>query len=231
MRTERSIVHRGFSLVDLLLVIATVIGLAMIVLPKMARTTCRSPRISCTNNLKQVSLAFRIWAGDNNDQMPMHLSVTNGGVQELAAQGSAYATFLILSNELSTPKILYCPAEANPQRLRASTFAPTISPDINAGTIPFTETNCLSYLVGLDAEETNPATILTGDDHFSLNGAKPSRGLLTLATNAPVEWRDERHPKQGNVALADGSVHGFSSSALRKALANTGVETNRLAMP
>lgn len=231
MKTERSIVRRGFSLVDLLLVIATIIGLAMIVLPKMARTNCRSPRISCTNNLKQVGLAFRIWAGDNNDKMPMQLSVTNGGVLELAAQGSAYATFLILSNELCTPKTLFCPAETNPQRRMASIFAPTLPPAASAGTFPFTETNSLSYFVGLDAEETNPATILTGDDHFSLNGAKPSRGLLMLATNAPVEWRDERHPKQGNVALADGSVQGFSSSSLRTALANTGVETNRLAMP
>jgi hypothetical protein len=37
--------------------------------------------------------------------------------------------------------------------------------------------------------------------------------------------------KQGNVGLADGSVQGFSSTALRRALENTGVETNRLAMP
>jgi competence protein ComGC len=231
MKTERSIVRRGFSLIDLLLVIATLVGMLFVFLPMLTRQKIRNPGVSCVNNLKQVGLAFRIWAGDNNDKMPMQLSVTNGGVLELATQGSAYATFLILSNELCTPKILFCPAETNPQRRMASIFAPTLPPAANAGTFPFTETNSLSYFVGVDAEETNPATVLTGDDHFSLNGAKPSRGLLPLATNAPVEWRDERHPKQGYVALADGSVQGFSSSALRNALANTGVETNRLAMP
>jgi prepilin-type processing-associated H-X9-DG protein len=48
---------------------------------------------------------------------------------------------------------------------------------------------------------------------------------------SPVAWNDTRHLKQGNVGLADGSVQGFSSNKLREALANTGVETNRLAMP
>lgn len=231
MKTKQSNPHRGFSLIDLLLVIATLVGMLFIFLPRLTRQKIRNPGVSCVNNLKQVGLAFRIWASDNNDKMPMQLSVTNGGVMELAAQGSAYATFLILSNELCTPKILFCPAENNPQRLMASTFAPTLSTGDSAGTTPFTETNCLSYFVGLDAEETKPATLLAGDDHFAINRAKPSRGLWSLATNGPVEWRDERHPKQGNVALADGSVLALSSSALRTALANTGVETNRLAMP
>jgi len=39
------------------------------------------------------------------------------------------------------------------------------------------------------------------------------------------------HKNQGNVALADGSVQAFSSSRLQEVLSNTGVATNRLAMP
>lgn len=231
MKNQLTISQRAFSLTDLLLVIAALIGIATVILPAMSRPRTSHCKINCTNNLKQTALAFRIWAGDNNDKFPMQLSATNGGVQELAAQGSAYAVFLIMSNELNTPKILYCPAENNPTRRMATSFAPTDVTGATGSAIPFTETNSLSYFVGLDAEDLKPSTFLSGDDHFAIAGAQPNRGLWPLGTNTPVEWRDERHPKQGNVALADGSVQGFSTAALRKALANTGIETNRLVMP
>lgn len=231
MKTELTPSRRAFSLTDLLLVVAALIGVATVILPAMSRPRTSHCKTNCTNNLKQIGLAFRIWAGDNNDKFPMQLSATNGGVQELAEQGSAYAVFLIMSNELNTPKILFCPGDNNPQRRIATIFSPATPPGANEWAIPFTETNSLSYFVGLDAEDIKPTTFLSGDDHFTVAGAKPKRGLLALATNAPVEWRDERHPKQGNIAMADGSVQGFSTTALRAALVNTGIETNRLAMP
>lgn len=56
--------------------------------------------IQCVNNLKQVGLAVRLWALDNNDVSPPN--------------------FLSMSNELNTPKILVCPAETN--RLAATNF-------------------------------------------------------------------------------------------------------------
>ncbi len=232
MKTKPTPSRRAFSLTDLLMLLAVLIGIATVILPTLTRPrTYHSTRIRCTNNLKQVALAFRIWASDNNDKFPMQLVVTNGGVQELAAQGSAHAVFLLMSNELCTPKILFCPGDNNSQRLMATTFSAPGPADANAGTIPFTTTNHLSYFVGLDAEVIKPNTLLSGDDHFSVNGAKPPPGLFQLATNAPVAWREERHPLQGNIALADGSVQGFSTAALRAALANTGIETNHLAMP
>lgn len=51
----------------------------------------QAERIQCVNNLKQVGLAMRIWAGDNNDKYPTSL--------------------VVMSNELSTPKILICPSD------------------------------------------------------------------------------------------------------------------------
>jgi len=214
-------------MIDLLLMIGAVVAIGLVILPKFARAKVHGCRISCTNNLKQLNFAFRIWAGDQNNQMPMQVSITNGGAMELAEQGSAYEIFLVMSNELSTPKVLFCPDESNPKRSPANTFGTSAG----AGATPLTPNNNLSYFVGLDAEDTKPTTILAGDDHISVAGIKPKPGLFLQATNAPVEWRNERHPKNGNVALADGSVQGFSIPAFRTALANTGIATNRLAMP
>jgi prepilin-type processing-associated H-X9-DG protein len=223
--------NKAFSMIDLLLIIAVVAGLAFVILPQLAKRHARASRISCTNKLKQVGLAFRIWSGDNNDNMPMQVSVTNGGAMELALQGSAYDVFLVMSNELSTPKILFCPMETNPKRQQASLFAATVPAGSPTGIVPFTPTNNLSYFVGLDATQTNSQTILAGDDNLMLGKIRARPGLWLLPTNTPPAWSKERHVNQGYFAFADGSVQGFTTAGLGAALANTGVETNRLAMP
>ncbi len=218
-------------MIDLILIIVAIAGFVFVILPQFARSRARSSRISCANNLKQVTLGFIIWAGDNNDLLPMQVSVTNGGAMEFATTGSAYEVFLVVSNELNTPKILLCPHEDNPQRSMAHTFSPTLPSGAPAGLLPFTPTNHLSYFVGLDATQTNAQTILAGDDNLELGKVGPIPGLWLLPSNAPVAWTRKRHINQGYVAFADGSVQGFSTAALRAALANTGIQTNRLAIP
>ena len=112
----------------------------------------------------------------------------------------------------------------------ATTFASPFSTAIGQA-IPFTNNNNVSYFIGLDADERQPQRILAGDDNFTVGSAKPPPGILKLWTNSPVAWTRERHVKQGNIALADGSVSELTTPMLSKALVNTGVATNRLAMP
>jgi competence protein ComGC len=223
--------RHGFSMVDLLLVIAAVVGIVCVILPGMARSGTRSAKLGCTNNLKQVGIAFRSWSLDVEDKFPAQVSVTNGGAMELAAAGSAYAVFIVMSNDLCTPKVLFCPEENAPNRKVAVVFDSTAPIPNPNGVVPFTQSNNISYFVGLDADETQPDRLLAGDDHFLVDQRRLQPGLLSISTNATVEWRNERHPKCGNVALADASVHSFRSSGLQTQLIKTGLGTNRLAMP
>ncbi len=218
-------------MLDLLLIIVAVLGIIFVILPNMARSRARSSRIGCTNNLKQISLSFRQWSLDNNDKYPMQVSATNGGAMEQAQLGSAYVVFLVMSNELSTPKILFCPNESNRKRVQAITFAPTGPLGSPSGLVPFTPANNLSYFVGLDADEAKPDTIISGDDNFTIGKVRLSAGLLLLDTNSPVTWTKERHGNMGNLALADGSVHSYTTPTFRAVLVKTGIATNRLAMP
>ena len=116
---------KAFTLIELLVVIAIIAILAAMLLPALAAAKRKAQKINCVNNLKQVGLAFRIWEGDNGDKYPMALSSTAGGASEFigtagnnghtAAGMQPYNVpylFSTMSNELSTPKVIYCPADS-----------------------------------------------------------------------------------------------------------------------
>ena len=43
----------------------------------------------------------------------MDVSTANGGTMELVNGRNVWINFLVMSNELTTPKLLYCPADVN----------------------------------------------------------------------------------------------------------------------
>src|ERR1041385_2986971 len=73
---------RAFTLIELLVVIAIIAILAAMLLPALAKAKQRAQRINCVNNLKQVTLAFKVWSGDNGDRYPMAVSSTQLGAKE-----------------------------------------------------------------------------------------------------------------------------------------------------
>jgi len=207
---------RAFTLIELLVTIACVVLVAAVLLPILARSMARSSRLSCTNNMKQIGLSFRCWAIDNDDHFPMQVSVTNGGTMELAASGVVFPHFQVLSNELSTPKVLLCPADKN--RHWATNF-----------TSDLTGKN-LSYFLNMDSAHGDGPGLLSGDRNITNRTSVGSR-LVNLTKGSTIAWTKELHSEKGNFCLGDGSVNGFTNGTVSEVLQIPAGVTNRLAVP
>src|SRR6185369_4565165 len=164
--------RRAFTLMELLLIIGVVSILAAILLPANSGGPHKAKRITCVNYLKQLDLAFKIWADDHTNSYPM----------TAAEHGDAFRVFQVMSNEINAPKVLFCPADS--KGTRATNFF-----NLNNGNI--------SYFIGLDATEDSPGAVLLGDDDLVVNGTAVRSGILNLSTKDTVEWGPDRHRLAG----------------------------------
>jgi prepilin-type N-terminal cleavage/methylation domain-containing protein/prepilin-type processing-associated H-X9-DG protein len=235
---------QAFTVTELMVVIAIVALLSAVSLSAVTGARPKAQRISCANNLKQVGLSFRTWAADHNGYMPQTLAQSQGGDLEdvgyrtlAASQASSrgvFKMFLCLSNELSTPRILFCPAEYESYyRTAATNFSGTYDSATNG--FPFTNDLNVSYFIGVDAQETTPRMLLTGDHNIGGDANPPLTAYCYMSGyTAGIGWAvwlgtnwmanmgpafmANQHDQQGNVGLADGSVECFKRDQFQDAL-------------
>jgi prepilin-type N-terminal cleavage/methylation domain-containing protein len=236
---------KAFTLIELLVVIAIIAILAALLLPALAAAKRKAQRINCVSNIKQIGVAFRLWEGDNNDRYPMAVQTQYGGAKDrICYSGMSGApnpynlntVFVVMSNECSTPKILYCPADnglgsagagyGNMGTLIPRTYATNF----------ITFSNCpayLSYFVCGDAAETYPQMIMLGDRNIGTTGSQniPSTVTNTWTQSAMFMWPPtaagswwawtavDLHLRVGNLGMADGSAQQTTIAGLQTALA------------
>ena len=227
----------SFSLLEAIVVAGTSGVLIAVLLPALAASKKKARHVSCANSLKQIAISSWAWSEEHNGKYPMQVSVNDGGAMELVGSGAAYPHFRVLSNELNTPRILVCPGDTMAMKEMGKVMAArALARGTNRGySPPFLPTNFpVSYFVGVDAQSDRPKMFLSGDANLAVAGQPAKPGLLSLWTDSPVAWAKPLrayHGEGGNILTVDGSVHQVGDMSLRKLLQETGVATNRLAMP
>ena len=210
---------KAFTLIELLVVIAIIAILAAMLLPALAAAKKKAQKINCTNNLKQDGLAFRIWEGDNGDKYPQAVSYSQGGAQEYlyhqnganqttapgtGGSGAAFVpgmVFMVMSNELSTPKVLFCPSDnlhtAGSTGSYATNFVYgdllSIATAPTAGQAVKTTPNGpskISYFINADALEADPQDVMIGDfnigNQSTINNGASTYAFTQAAASGPV---------------------------------------------
>ena len=242
----------AFTLIELLVVIAIIAILAGLLLPVLARAKAKAIQTQCLNNLREDGTSFRLWSDDNNSRYPMAYAqaAVGGNYPQLSGLtgwpptqgGSApwvFRFYQAMSNELSTPKVVICPADSD------HTTAATNFTGSGAGA-DFASNIRVSYFVDKDADESNPRMLLCGDrniysDSTSAGAANsyawsPTSGqgycyvfgtnINTGGLTANMGWTPKSHNNSGNVTLADGSSQKLSCSQLKTTMAADGDTSN-----
>ena len=212
--------HRAFTRVELCAGLAAAALLALLALPALASSQSRGQVAQCLNNLRLMGRAVQMWASDSNSMMPpWRTPQTEGGTMSPPPNrpGNSWFELQFMSNQLSTPRILACPADKGVRV--AKDFSEFV-------TVPY-RNNSVSYFINLHTSVEQPETALFGDRNLSLSPPVAcaliginDANLFTTAT----AWTNAVHGLSGNIVTMDGRVAQTSTPELQTALLRSQAE-------
>jgi len=89
----------GFTVIELLVVVGLVTALIALLIPMLSKARASSQSVTCLANLRHITLAFNLYAGDNRQQFPLPSDVSK----------QSWET--VLRAYLSAREVYHCPSD------------------------------------------------------------------------------------------------------------------------
>ena len=117
--------NHGFTLIELIVVIAIIAILMTLLLPSVGRMRDRGLRTGCASNMRQIGVAAALWAADWNGRLPPHEipdTAQDYARQTLGQRAQSWTDYAILGQYLANDieqspglvkksSLLHCPAD------------------------------------------------------------------------------------------------------------------------
>ncbi|MCW5939338.1 MAG: DUF1559 domain-containing protein [Fimbriimonadaceae bacterium] len=115
MKTSKTRGNAGFSLVEMLVVLCVSMVLAAMLFPALTSAREASHKTACSSNLRQIGIAWLLYAGDHSDRCaPSHYSLDRGRTAvawdfTVRRQETVLVTLGLLGPYIRTGEIQQCP--------------------------------------------------------------------------------------------------------------------------
>ncbi len=202
---RRPVQKHAFTLIELLVVIAIIAILAAMLLPALARAKDCATSVKCLNQVRQIALATRLYAEENEDLFPrsQHSAFAN---RQLPWE-RAIAPFLGVTGGASAwtnllQSLYHCPSDKQPGHLSYG----------------------INYYFEVGEEDDYPGkpqtwhkfsqvpkpatTVMFTELDVAADHVMPALGWMTVA-DAANEIASQRHKQKSNYAFVDGHTAAY----------------------
>ncbi len=197
---------KSFTLIELLVVIALIAILASMLLPALSKARAAAQSAKCINNLKQLALAYVLYADDHDGSLRSGKAILSNGALDARPVTPTYLNYEGYTDDPAT----FCPS--GPARTNLTTDGKNVREYVNSGK-ENTYGASISLIAANYGRADDPSNlILVADSSNGAGAAKQIGWINHNSTSADGGWcgrLGNHHGYRSNIAMYDGHVEGF----------------------